>query len=262
MRTILCVLGSAGLTAGLTLPTPSEPQPRSPEAILEAYVEDFRRDREAATARTFGIRVEGEGGGTWTIESAGTKLDDDSWSVTLRAGAPAEPTFVYTVDATTLRAIDAGQINALTAQGKAFAGDFSPMTVTWMDGAEEFDERPFSFHFWTRGFPEKVPFGPGLTREVHGADNVVFYYREGLRTAFSRLEKGDRVNNGPGQPMIIPFPIMVFIISGRGRGVVGDTPVVAGAGEMMFIPPMTPYEWWNEEEEPAEAILVMFGEGA
>ena len=34
------------------------------------------------------------------------------------------------------------------------------------------------------------------------------------------------------------------------------------AGEMVFIPPMTPYEWWNDDEEPAEAILIFFGEGA
>ena len=262
MRTAILCLTAAGLGAGFTVSEPQDGAGRSSEQVLESYVEDFRWDGAATTARSFGVRVDGEGGGTWTVAVRGAQSADGKWGVDLAKGAPQKATFVYTVDAATLAAIDAGRLNALTAQGKASSGDVSPMDVEWMDGAAKFDVNPFSFHFWTRGLPEKVPFGSDMTRKVHGADNVAFYYEEGIRTIWSKLDNGDRVNNGPGQPMVVPFPVMVFAIAGRSLGTVGGKPVEAKAGEMVFIPPMTPYEWWNDDDEPAEAILVMFGDGA
>ena len=229
-------------------------------AILESYVEDFRSDPTAKTPRVFGIEV--VGAGKWSVLVSGKKDDSDKWGVELSKGAPSKPTFVYALDLKTLKEIHEGRLNALTAQGKALPSDITPMAVRWMEGAEEFDERPFSFHFWTRGFPEKVPFRSGGIRTIHSAGIGVFFYQKGFRSAWATLAKGQGANNGPGNPLMAPFPTMVIITDGSVRGVVNKKPVSAEAGEMIFIPPMTPHEWWNEKEEPAEAILLFFGEGA
>ena len=77
-----------------------------------------------------------------------------------------------------------------------------------------------------------------------------------------RVRMGYRVDAGGGRPMNLPFSIMVFVIAGECRGKVGGKDVRAGKGEMIFIPPGTPYVWWNEADADAEAILVMFGENA
>lgn len=267
MRTpILCLL-SAGLTAGsfALLPGRSDPAvspPTDPERILRTYVEDFRSDPAAGTPRTFGVRVTGDNGGAWLVTVHGRQDDDGRWRVDLDRREPADAAFVYTTDTATLARIDAGECSALTAAAKEFYGDSAPFDMQWSPGAERFDVNPLSFHFWTRGFPEKVRFGRELTREAHGAKNAIFYYEKGLRTVWSMLEKGDRVQNGPGQPMRVPFPVMVIAIRGACQGTVGGRPTTVAQGEMVFIPAMTPYEWWNEHDEPAEAILVMFGDGA
>ncbi|MEM7202081.1 MAG: cupin domain-containing protein [Planctomycetota bacterium] len=238
------------------------PNAGSTEQILRRFVEDFRSDPAAATARTFAIRVRGDDGGSWTVEVTGEQADDGQWGVVLRPGEPRTPTFYYALSAAMLVAIDAGRLNALTAQGKAFADEVAPMETEFMAGAEPFDANPFSFHFWTRGFPEKVALDAQLARRVHGVKNIPIYYEQGLRTIWSTIQKGERVNNGPGQPMLVPFPILVVGIKGRAIGTMNGKPVEAKAGEVVFIPPLTPYEWWNEDDEPCEALLVMFGAGA
>lgn len=262
MKPLDCLLAASLVAAAVTFPPSPEPLVPTPEQILKSYVEDFRDDPAAGTERTFGVRVSGGTGGDWTVDVTGEKGDDGRWGVALRRGRPAAPTFFYRVNADTLNAMDAGRLNALTAQGKAWSDDVAPMEVEYMDGAEPFDVNPFSFHFWTRGFPEKVPLATELARRVHGAKSIAIYYQQGFRSIWSTLEKGDRVNNGPGQPMIVPFPVMVVGVRGCAKGTMNGEPVEAKAGEVVFIPPMTPYEWWNDDDEPAEAILLMFGRGA
>lgn len=264
MRTALCCLASAALACGATLAlsAPRAGGPRSAEEILRSYVEDFRSDPAAAEERTFGVRVEGEGGGEWTVEIPGERAPDGTWDVDLVRGMPGEPTFHYRLGLPTLEAIDAGRMNALTAQGKAFASDAAPMEAEFAPEAAPHDVNAFSFHFWTRGFPERIPFRRELTRNIHGVDNVPLYYQPGLRTIWSSISKGQRVDNGPGQPIVVPFPAMIVAVKGCAKGTVAGEPVEACAGEAIFIPPMTPYEWWNEGEEPVEAILLFFGEGA
>ena len=261
-KSISIILIAIILTSLFAGPAVAQSTNRPVRAILESFVEDFRSDTAASEKRVFGISISGQNAGDWSVWAAGKKSDDGKWIVELKDGKPKEPTFVYKLSWPTLAAIDKRRINALTAQGKAFSSDITPMAVSWMEGAEKFDERPFSFHFWTRGFPEKVPFRSGGTRIVHSSSIGVFFYQKGFRSAWARLAKGQGANNGPGNPLIAPFPTMVIITAGSVKGKVKGKPVSAQAGEMIFIPPMTPHEWWNEMEEEAEAILLFFGKGA
>lgn len=239
---------------------------RSAEDILRAHVEDFRSDPAAAEPITFGIRISGEGGGEWHVLVGGKKDVNGAYQVDLGRGLPPNPSAFYTLDLAALRKIDAGEINALTAMGRARASDPAPMDIDFMEGFQP-DARflarflPLSFHFWTRGFPESVSFGKSHSRQVHGANMVVFYYQEGLRTAWAQVEKGQHVNQDPDD-RTNPFPAMLIGLRGRAAAKIGGRELDLKAGEMIFIPAGVSHEAWNPYDEPAEVILIMFGEGA
>lgn len=232
-------------------------------AIIKSYVEDYKSDQYAADPMLFGIEVPEQG--RWTVRITGKQIEEQ-WEVLLTEGFPTEQTFIYKIEYATLQAIYQGNLNALTAQGKAFSGDYTPMSISYMEGyeptAEEYDKiNPFSFHFWTKGFPEFIPFGEGLTRRAHGSNFVVFYYEKGLRTAWYRVLPEEKVRHDPRE-QAMPFPIMVVAIKGTTEGEVDGKRVSLPAGNTIFIPPNVQHKWWNETDEPTEAILIMFGEGA
>ena len=99
--------------------------------ILTSYCKDYQKDRYASEPMYFGIEVQNVG--SWTVDVTGKKVDNH-WEVILSEGLPKRATFVYSIELSTLKGIYTGKINALTAQGKAFAGDYTPMSVRNMDG--------------------------------------------------------------------------------------------------------------------------------
>ncbi|MEM9302652.1 MAG: cupin domain-containing protein [Pseudomonadota bacterium] len=236
---------------------------RTVEQILDSYVQDFRNDRFAADPMQFGIRIAEQG--EWHVIVAGQE-DDDGWQVLLRDGPSPTPTWGYRMDEKTLRMIDSGEWNALTARGKAFSSDKAPMELFDMEGYKRTPEayraiNPFSFHFWTRGFPELIPFGADLTRTLHGSPAVGLYYETGLRTIYSRIDPGGRVRDDPRE-MAMPFLIMIAVIEGVAEGEVDGERVTVPAGNVVFVPPHATHLWWNDTDEPAAALLIMFGDGA
>ena len=233
------------------------------EDIIKSYVEDYKNDQHAQYPMTFGIEIMDKG--QWTVEVTGKKLDDQ-YGVMLTEGLPTKPTFIYVIENRTLEAIYNGDLNALTAQGKAFVGDYTPMSVKEMEGFKtsvdiDSEINKFSFHFWTKGFPEIVPFGEGLTRRAHGSNFVVFYYQKGLRTAWYRVLPNEIVRDDPRE-QVMPFPIMIVAIKGTTEGEVGGKRVSLSEGNTLFVPPYTTHKWWNETKEATESVLIMFGEGA
>ncbi|OJJ19426.1 hypothetical protein BKI52_21695 [marine bacterium AO1-C] len=231
--------------------------------IIKSYVEDYRQDRYASEAMQFGIEVPKHG--AWTVNVTGKKVGTN-WEVLLKEGLPKTPTFVYKIEYPTLVGIHKGKINALTAQGKAFAGDYTPMSIYQMKGykptmVEYAKINPFSFHFWTRGYPEIIPFGESTTRRAHGSNFTVFYYEKGLRTAWYRVLPKERVRDNPRE-QAAPFPMLIVAIKGTTKGIVGGKNVSLEKGQTIFIPPNVAHKWWNDTKEPTEAILIMFGKGA
>jgi mannose-6-phosphate isomerase-like protein (cupin superfamily) len=243
-----------------------EKAPRSAEEILRSYVEDFRADPATGEPMTFGLRVKDLDQGEWHVAVGGKKEASGKYQVELHRGLPSVPSVIYSSDLATLRRIDGGEINALTAMGRARASDRTPMDIELMDGFEpspDFFGRliPFTFHFWTRGFPETVSFGKQHSREVHGANMVVLYYQKGLRSAWAQVEKGQYVNRDP-KDQTNPFPTMIIGIRGKAVAKIGGKEITLQAGQMAFIPAGVSHEAWNPYDEPAEIILLMFGEGA
>ncbi len=236
---------------------------QSSSEIIKSYVDDYKQDRFASEPMHFGIEVPEEG--AWTVNVTGTKTKS-GWEVQLMDGLPETPTFIYVIEPETLKAINDGTLNALTAQGKAFVGDYTPMSIRQMEGyaptAEEHGKiNPFSFHFWTRGFPEIIPFREGMTRRAHGSNFVVFYYETGLRTAWYRVLPEERVRDD-AREQAMPFPMLIVAIKGTTEGEVDGKRVTLSEGNTIFIPPFVNHKWWNETDEASEAVLIMFGEGA
>jgi mannose-6-phosphate isomerase-like protein (cupin superfamily) len=282
---LLCCAGTLLLRPALA----GEPPVQSAKQILQTYAADFRHDPAAAEPITFGVRVTGEGGGDWHVVVVGRSPQTDESSpvgkprpttglaaaeskttaefeVMLEPGLPAEPSAYYVLDLATLRKIDRGELNALTAIAKARGGQTAPMDIGVMPGFEpgsDFWARfvPLSFHFWTRGLPERVPFRGELSRVVHGANAVVFYYQTGFRSAWFQVSKGQHVNKDP-QDQTNPFPSMFIMLRGKLEAKIAGRQLTLPAGEMMFVPPGVTHEFWNAHDEPVEMIALMFGEGA
>lgn len=235
------------------------------ETIIKSYVEDYRSDRHAREPRTIGITVP-EVGGEWTIEVTGREIGKSRWEVRLREGLPSIPTFVYRAEIKALKAIYAGEMNALTAQAKAFSTDYAPLEVKEINDYRPTEEEDgalnaFSFHFWTKGFPEVIPFRPEATRKAHGSGVTIFYYEKGLRTGWYNIMPGERVRED-AREQAMPFPMMGVLIKGTAKGIVDGEPITVSAGHTVFIPAHVHHKWWNETSEPVELILIMFGEGA
>jgi hypothetical protein len=235
----------------------------SAEDIIMSYVDDYKNDRFAADPMFFGIEIPEHG--SWTINVTGNK-SENGYEVLVEEGLPESTTFIYSIEYETLKGINEGALNALTAQGKAFAGDYTPMSVREMEGFESNEDvdskiNAFSFHFWTRGFPEIIPFSEGMTRRAHGSNFVVFFYQKGLRTAWYRVLPQEKVRNDPRE-QAMPFPMLIVAIKGTTEGEVDGQRVSLVEGNTIFIPPFATHKWWNETDEATEAILIMFGEGA
>ncbi|HSA95929.1 MAG TPA: cupin domain-containing protein [Acidobacteriota bacterium] len=266
MRPLVTLTGALFLTSLAGMP-PAQPTASRPVGeILRSFVEDFRSDPAAAAKSLFGISISGVVEPEWHVVVNGRKDASGRFEVELRKGLPPTPAVVYTTDPTTLDKIDRGEMNALTAMGRARASDPAPMDITFMPGFQPDEDLlavllPLTFHFWTRGFPEAVAFNEAAGREVHGATMVVLYYQKGLRSAWGQIRKGQRVNADP-RDQVNPFPTMIVGLRGRAMAKVGGVEKILEPGHMVFIPPGTAHEAWNPFDEPAEFIILMFGDGA
>ncbi len=235
------------------------------QEIITSYVEDYKTDRYATEKRVVGITVP-EVDGAWTVTVTGKQIGERKWEVILTDGLPKIPTYVYRAEVSALRAIYSGEMNALTAQAKAFSSDYAPLDVQEINGYEPTEEEDgalnaFSFHFWTKGFPEVIPFRPDTTRRAHGAGVTIFYYEKGLRTGWFNILPGERVRED-AREQAMPFPMMGVMIKGTAKGIVDGEPITVTEGNTVFIPANVHHKWWNESEENVELILIMFGEGA
>lgn len=233
----------------------------SVEAILRRYVADYAIDPSLREDITFGVYVGPE---HWHV-MARARRDSQPADVRLIRGEPPQPTFYFTLDYPTLVRIDRGEINALTAMVRGLSSDRAPMSTGSPRGftpGEGFVEKMLavSFHFWTRGLPEVIPYGPELTRFVHGTDAVVLYYGKGIRTGWFSLKKGQHANADP-RLQVNPFPTLLILTSGRGAGRIGGEQRELQAGNAVLVPAGVSHEFWNPHDEPVEGFLIMFGPG-
>lgn len=230
--------------------------------IIKGYSEDYEKDPSLTRDVTFGVAVEDE---FWQI-TARAKTEVDSAKVTLSKGKPEAPVFFFKTDFNTLKKIEQGELNALTASAKEFSSDEAPFDVDFMEGFvpdKYFTQTLFSvyFHFWTKGVPERIPFGLDHTRYTHGAQASVFYYQKGFRSAYFALKKGQHANKNE-KSKTNPFPSLFIPIRGEGVMIINGKRSISKAGEAIFIQAGVAHEFLNENDLLFEGILLMFGEGA
>jgi len=235
--------------------------------LLEDYVEDFQKDPFAADPVVFGIRVADADAAEWHVVVEGKAEGEETSSVRLVEGFPTEPVAFFVTDSQTLQKLHQGELASLTAMGKAKSIDFAPLDLDVMEGFEPTPERidhlvRLSFHFWTRGFPEIVRFGDkSQTRDLHGANGVLFYYQKGFRSGWFLIEKGQHVNEDPTE-QVNPFPTLLVVTHGTLKCKLGGSEHVLHGGEMIYIGAGVSHEFWNELDEPVQGVIIMFGEGA
>jgi len=229
-------------------------------SILEKFAKDYLND-PSRTEMAFGVEVDKE---MWRIETPGK--EGSKKEPTVEKGAPEKPTFYYVTNLETLHLIDQGKMNAMTAGVKAFSTDYAPLDIDVMEGyqpGEDFvsEVLSFTFHFWTRGIPEIIPYGPHYTRSTHGAQAAVFYYDKGLRTGYGYIHPGQHANENP-KSKTNPFPSMMIVTKGKILARLDGNDYPIEEGNAFFIPAGMSHEVLNPYDEPGEIILLMFGEGA
>jgi len=244
---------------------PSDASKEEAQTIIKSFVKDYKTDRHAKKKRVIGIKVP-EVNGEWTITVTGKEIGKNEWEVKLEDGLPNIPTYIYRAEIKALKAIYTGEMNALTAQAKAFSTDYAPLDVQEINDYKPTEDddsalNAFSFHFWTKGFPEVIPFRPDATRRAHGSGVTIFYYEKGLRTGWYNILPGERVRED-AREQAMPFPMMGVMIKGTAKGIVDGEPITVSAGNTVFIPANVHHKWWNETDESVELILIMFGKGA
>lgn len=233
-------------------------QDRPAQDILLDYARDYESDPYLDGPQTFGVRV----GEDWYTIAA------EPGDVRVTSGAPSEPVYFFVTDIETLNRIDRGEINALTGMAKARSTDFAPMDVDMMEGFQPADDfvgelLGTAFHFWTRGAPEVIPFGRGMTRFTHGTNGALFYYQPGFRSGFFHIEPGHHVNE-PVSEQTNPFPSLFIVTEGWAYGRINGVEMRIEAGNAYFVPAGHSHEFWlpDDATHDATGFLFMFGEGA
>jgi putative sterol carrier protein len=174
---------------------------KSAEEMIRDFAASCQEKAATEEKAVFGIEIRGEGGGEWSIQIGPER------KVIVLQGKPEKPTFFFTTDLETLKKIYKGELNAMTAAGRARASESAPLDIKFMEGAlpsPEILERilHYAFHFFVMGSPEIVFFGEENSRFVHGGNMVVFYYAKGLRTAWCQASLSSPFGRGtmPAQP--------------------------------------------------------------
>lgn len=254
---ILLSISLVFLFSGLNLTAQSDEQVKN---ILQKFAQDYLND-PSRTEQVFGVEVDKE---MWRIATPGKESALKEPKV--EKGNPKTPTFYYVTNLETLQLIDQGKMNAMTAGVKAFSTDYAPLDIDVMEGyqpGEDFvpEVLAFTFHFWTRGIPEIVPYGPHYTRSTHGAQAAIFYYDKGLRTGYGYIHPGQHANEHP-KSKTNPFPSMMIVTKGKILARLDGIDHPIEQGNAFFIPAGMSHEVLNPYDEPGEIILLMFGEGA
>lgn len=231
--------------------------------LLQEFTADYAIDGTFKEAATFGIKIADD---FYTV-TAEPAADGAAGKVEVYPGAPAKPTFYYTLDSSDyLKKIASGEFNALTLMAKAFSSDVTPMDIEMQEGfqpPEGFVGKllPLTFHFWTKGQPAIIPFNAENTRKTHGTNAGIFYYQPGFRSGWFNIEPGDHVNENENSRSN-PFPSLFILIKGEVTARIDGKDSQFTEGNAMLVPAGITHEFFNHGTKPAFGFLFMFGDGA
>lgn len=237
-------------------------QQKDAKSIIEGYAKDYQTDVTFVKDVTFAVKVDDA---YWYVR-AKAKTEESPAKVTVHDGKPEQPSFYFDTNLETLNKVDRGEMSAFTGAAKAFSTDYAPFDADVMEGFnpdKDFLKTLLSvyFHFWTKGLPERIPYGLDYTRFTHGAQASIFYYQPGFRSGYVAIKKGQHANEDE-RSKSNPFPTLLIAINGEGKMVINGVESILTAGEAVLIPAGVKHEFMNEKDTPLECILLMFGDGA
>lgn len=231
-------------------------EPPSLESEIRRLAADYARDPKRVDA-TFGIRVDGE---AWTI------LSTDS-EVMVKPGAPETPAFFFATDCETFSRIASGEMQMSTAMVQARSSDWTPVILDYVHDFQ-FDSEArknfwsLAFHFFTTGQPEALPLAADHARFVHGGAALPIYYAPQLRSSWYGVMPGQHINEDPADQVNDFDSIFIIIKAGSAQAKFGRADYKLKDNEAIYVPAGMSHELWNDGEEEAAFILLMFGENA
>lgn len=234
----------------------------STREILQRYADAWlgRKELELPRKVVLAFSVRGQHGGEYSIE-----LSNDPGGA-VHEGVPARYDIRFDVHIDFLRRLDRGEMSALTAMGQARSSDPIPLRPEF---GSDFGKMPdasllfrrICFHFWTRGWPEIIPFNESAAREVHGGNAAVFVYDREFRSAWYQLKPGMHINADP-RDQTNNFPQLVVVTRGAFSARLGGQKMVLSEGQALLIPPGMAHEFWAEAGQYGEVIWMAFGKGS
>lgn len=257
---IACSPSSEQRTPDMTVATvQNDALPERPAStIIESFATAWKGEQEFSLHAniTLGIWVDGVG---YTVDLAN---EGGSFIAT----EPESFDWGFETDLQTLQLLDTGSLNALTAMAQARASDPVPLDVRLPEDFSANDEIrsyyiPLTLHFWNRSWPETIRFGDGFTRLVHGANTTVLVYDQGLRTAWYQLMPGMHIN-AEHVDQTNNFDTAIVVTRGRFTGKIDGEERAFQEGETILVPAGVTHEFYADESEYGEFIILMWGDNA
>lgn len=170
--------------------------------------------------------------------------------------------FSFVTDINTLEKIHSKEMTAMTAMGREYWDDKTPLDFINPEKIpENINIFKFIFSYFILDQPEKIKLKKEYARIVHGGYAIPMVYDEGLRTGWYKVEKGMIINENENQ-QTNPFPTLVIAIKGKGKVKIGDEKYNFEDGDAYYIDKNVSHSFWTDEEEGLEFIIIMYGEGA
>jgi len=231
--------------------------------ILQRYADAWRGEQEMTLGDTvvLGFEISGDDGGSYHVVLTPTG------TASLGDGIPETGyNVVLTTEMEFLRRLDRGELNAMTAIGRERMSDQTPLDFRFPpDFVPTAEAQGFllrvHFHFWNREWPEIIPFGDGMARHIHGGKSAIFYYEQGLRSGWYQVEPGMHINEDEDE-QTNPFPSLFIVTRGQFQARLDGIEKELTEGFAVLVPAGMTHEFWAEEGQYGEFILIMFGQGA
>ena len=171
---------------------------------------------------------------------------------------------VITADYRTYKKIYEGELNAMTAIGRASIHEAAPLDM-WLENGMTFSKIDWDYAYFTvinffNSHPHnKVLIGKEHARKIHGGHAVALFYNEGFRSAYYNIIKGEILNESGEKD---PFNQSFIIIQGNGFAKIGNDTLKLKTNEAYFIKPNLEHKVWTDSEEGLSLIWNAWGSEA
>ena len=257
MRTILFVMIFSVLTGYSTFcETPAsgtETSLKSFEEMLIDWAGSFLRKVPAEYCDTLNFHVKDSNSHYHLIfANGGFRLNN--WKNPLSQ-------ITLTSDLDTYRRIYSGDLNAMTAAGRASYREAAPLDMILENGMTmrgiNWDYAYFTMiNFFNSHPSNKTLLGREHARKIHGGFAVALFYSKGFRSAFYSIQKGELLNEAGEKD---PWNQSFIILSGSGFAQIGGETFPVKANEAYYIKPGVEHQVWTETEEGITLIWNAWG---